>query len=131
MLNIIRSIWTLCFLVGAFNHARDIFYGGWLPYTYVNLPINLYWTALLPLDLLAALLVWTAPRTGAYLGSFIMISDVAINSWVVWGAGYGPLSEALFLQGIFLLFVLATFRKVTKAPFFAFCATSPRQGELR
>lgn len=116
MHNVIRSAWSLCFLIGAFNHARDVFYGGWLPYHYVDFPINFYWTALLPLDLLAALLIWVAPRIGAYLGVSIMVSDVAVNSWVVWGAGDGPLAQALLLQAIFLVFVLVTYTTVAMAP---------------
>jgi hypothetical protein len=108
----VRLIWTICFGIGAFNHARDIWSFGWLPYISAPLPVNLYWTSLLPLDTLAALLIWLKPRAGAWLGLAIMISDVAINSWMVFGTGYGSMGYALALQTTFLLFVAVTFRQV-------------------
>jgi hypothetical protein len=114
-IHIIRIIWTVCFSIGAFNHARDIWNFGWLPYTFAPMPIDFYWTALLPLDLLATLLVWLKPKAGAWLGLAIMVSDVAINSWVVFGMGVGMMLSALAMQSAFLLFVLATFRGVAKA----------------
>jgi hypothetical protein len=110
--NAIRIIWTLCFTIGAFNHARDIWSFGWLPYISAPRPVNIYWTLLLPLDVLAALLIWLKPQAGAWLGLAIMLSDVAINCWMVFGIDYGPVGFALVMQTAFLLFVLATFVQV-------------------
>ncbi|MFC4291019.1 hypothetical protein ACFOWX_01140 [Sphingorhabdus arenilitoris] len=105
--NIVRFIWTICFLVGASTHARDIWAGGWLPYDYAPLAVNFFWTLLLPLDLLAALILWAKPKLGASLGLAIMISDVAVNSWMQFALGIS-MGYALWLQIAFLLFILAT-----------------------
>ena len=104
---IVRFIWTICFLAGASTHARDIWSGGWLPYDYVPLALNFYWTLLLPLDLLVSVMVWVKPKFGAWLGLAIMISDVAINSWVQFVLGIS-MGYALWLQITFLLYALVT-----------------------
>jgi hypothetical protein len=114
-LDIVRSIWTICFGIGAFNHARDIWNFGWLPYTYMPMPFNAFWTALLPLDLMAATLVWLRPKIGAWLGLLIMIADVAVNSWTFIGAGYSSMREPLLLQTMFLIFVASSFRQVSRS----------------
>jgi hypothetical protein len=111
-LDVVRLIWTICFGIGAFNHARDIFNFGWLPYTHVPMPVNAFWTALLPLDIMAAALVWVKPKVGAMLGAAIMLADVGVNSWVSFGAGIDIMLWPLGLQALFLLFVLITFRRV-------------------
>ncbi len=112
---LVRAIWTISFASGGFNHARDIYVNGWLPYDYVPLPINVFWTALLLLDFLAAILIWTKPQVGASLGLAIMLSDVAINSWTVFIAEYSALTHSLALQFIFLIFVCLTFRQIFRA----------------
>ena len=111
----IRIVWTICFLIGASSHAWDILNYGWLPYTYMPLPFNVFWTALLPLDLIAALLIWIRPRVGALLGLAIMLTDVAVNGWTYFGAGINEMQFPLLLQSLFMLFVIATFSHVAKA----------------
>lgn len=104
----ILIIWTIAFLIGAATHALDIWRSGWLPYRFAPLPINIYWTALLPLDLLAAVLVWIWRRAGIMLAVAIMLSDVAINSMMAlimvddW-----PIAP-LAMQAGFMLFVIIT-----------------------
>jgi hypothetical protein len=71
-------------LIGSANHAWDIAHGGFLPYHSVPMPINVFWTALFPLDLVAALLVWTRRNWGIVLALAIMAADVAINSWILY-----------------------------------------------
>lgn len=110
----IRIVWTICFLIGASTHARDILNYGWLPYTYMPLPFNLFWTALFPLDLLAALLIWIKPRLGALLGLVIMLTDVVVNSWTYFGAGINEMLFPLLWQALFMLFVISTFGHVAK-----------------
>ena len=80
--SVLRWVCVLCFLGAACRHTSDIFFGGWLPYTWTALPINLFWTSLTVLDPLAALLLWCRPRLGAALALLLMFSDVGINTFV-------------------------------------------------
>src|SRR5262249_33302293 len=77
MVRLLFAIFSLCFLGAAFNHARDIWEGGFLPYRHDPLPFNVYWTSLAFLDALAVVLLWTWPRAGLVLAVLIMVSDVA------------------------------------------------------
>jgi hypothetical protein len=108
-------VWTVCFLIGASTHALDILNGGWLPYDFAPLAFNIYWTALLPLDLFAALLLWLYRRAGIVLALIIMVSDVAINSYVAFFVVENWPMVFLKLQAGFMLFVLATARKIWNA----------------
>lgn len=105
---IIKIIWSLCFLIGASTHAMDIWRGGWLPYGFMPLPFNAYWTALLPLDLMAAVLIWVRVRLGILLAIAIMVSDVLVNSYVAFFVFEEWPLIPLVMQTVFLLFVLAT-----------------------
>ena len=108
MAHIARIIWVIVFLIAAANHARDIVAGGWLPYGFAPLPLNWFWTLLLPLDLLAALLVTTRRRAGVILGFAIILADVAANSWFAHKTQWIALYFALQWQCMFLGFVLGT-----------------------
>lgn len=101
-------IWTACFSIGTFTHACDIWVGGWLPYNFMPLPFNIFWTALLPLDFITVLLLWVRRRVAVVLGVAIMIADVLVNSYTVFVAGYIAMQIPLLLQTLFLLFVLLT-----------------------
>ena len=71
---------------------------------------NWYWTALLPLDLAAAFLIWWRRRWGVVLGVVIMISNVMINGYSLLITDYRQIFmyNAFTQQSIFLLFVLLT-----------------------
>ena len=43
-------VYALCFLGAALNHFNDIRVGGWLPYKYAPLYLNVFWTSLLFID---------------------------------------------------------------------------------
>src|SRR5690606_24074022 len=79
-------IWTVGFLLGAASHAADVFTYGWLPYEFMPLGFNLYWTSLLFLDPVAALLIWWRPAPALVLGCLIMASDVLVNAWTAFVA---------------------------------------------
>lgn len=68
--------------------------------------MNLYWTALIALDPLAAVLLLWRRSIGLALGTAIILSDVAINSHALYGLGlpFGFLS--LQLQTLFCGFLL-------------------------
>lgn len=51
-------IFTCCFMIAGLTHGRDIWRGGLFPYHAVAMPINAFWTALCPLDLMVAALAW-------------------------------------------------------------------------
>lgn len=104
---LVRWVWTLAFLGGAFNHLRDLIARGWLPYRAAPLPLNAFWSALLPVDLAVAALLWWRPRWGVGLGVAVMLVDVAVNTEVVRRAGVA-LHPMVQLQILFLGFVLGS-----------------------
>jgi hypothetical protein len=112
---IILGIWVLCFLIGTFTHTRTLLGHGWLPYDWVPLPVNIFWTLLTFADPLAALLLLVRRNAGIVLGLAIMIADVAINTWVAYAEGFGGLSGALQAQTLFLGFTLGSFRLIWNA----------------
>ncbi|WP_345811159.1 hypothetical protein AAGS40_10280 [Paraburkholderia sp. PREW-6R] len=119
----LRMIYAACFC-GAFCthlhvallHGLNWDYGGVAPVT------RLYWTSLLFIDPLVALLLLAAPRTGLALSVAVIVTDVAHNSWF---ALSHPIRLELYLSQIaFLLFVVATVR-------FAWQRAPRRRGECR
>ena len=72
---------SACFFGACVLHVRDLWLHGWLPYHNAPLPLNCFWTALVILDLSAAILLLTRPRVGLILSMIIMCADVAVNAW--------------------------------------------------
>jgi hypothetical protein len=72
---------SACFFGACILHVHDLWLHGWLPYHRAPLPLNCFWTALVILDLSAAVLLLTRPRLGLILSMVIMCSDVAVNAW--------------------------------------------------
>lgn len=68
--------------------------------------MNVYWTALAVLDPLAAVLLIRARRAGLALALAIMVSDVAVNSYALYGLGLPFAVWALQLQTLFFGFLL-------------------------
>lgn len=102
---IAKIIWTLGFSIGALSHAVDIASNGWLPYEFMPLLFNVYWTGLVFLDPLAGLLIWVRPVWGLALGCAIMASDVLVNAWTAFIAGYHEFYASLGVQTLFAAFV--------------------------
>ena len=101
-------MYLVCFGVGALNHARDFLARGWRPYAFAPAPVEVFWTALIGLDLAVMLLLLTGRRrTGVALAVAVMVADVAVNSDVAWRLGFG-FGYALQLQSLFLGFVLGS-----------------------
>ena len=105
MPTIAKIIWTAGFLIGTVTHALDIFHNGWLPYDFRPLPWHIYWTSLVILDPLAALLIWLRERWGVVLGVAIMASNVLVNAYTAFVAGYDEFYFSLALQSVFAAFV--------------------------
>lgn len=76
---LVLTIYAIGFLYGTRNHLRDIFQDGFLGYTYVPWPINLYWTLLTFFDPLTVILLIYRPLWGIFLAILIMASDLLIN----------------------------------------------------
>ncbi len=105
MPTISKIIWTAGFLIGTITHTLDLFYGGWLPYDFMPIGFNIYWTSLTFLDPLAACLIWLWERWGVLLGVGIMGSNVLVNSYTAFVAGYDDFYFSLALQSAFAAFV--------------------------
>ncbi|MCP5397526.1 MAG: hypothetical protein H6918_12520 [Sphingomonadaceae bacterium] len=98
---------AFCFAVGASAHARDILLGGWLPYHFAPLPMNWFWTLLLPLDLaVVGLIVLRKVAAALWLGLAIMIADVSVNAYALVGLGFPAFAYSLPLQAAFLGYLL-------------------------
>jgi hypothetical protein len=99
-------LFATCMMIGGTNHALDIARGGLLPYRGVPMPLNAFWTLLCPLDFAAALLLWRCRNWGIVLALVIIVTDVAVNSWVLYGSGLiVPSFEPLQVQTLVLGFM--------------------------
>ena len=105
----LRLIYALCLCGATWTHLHVALvhglcwdYGGVAPLT------RIYWTSLLFIDPLAALLLLMIPRAGLILCVAVIVTDVVHNSWF---ALHFPIRMDLFLSQIgFLLFVAFTVR---------------------
>jgi hypothetical protein len=113
----------LCWLVllggfawGTFTHGSDFLRYGWAPYQHGTPPINLFWNALLFLDLTVFILLVTGIRkAGLLLALVVMIADVTINAYAatVKVAEFGP---AVAIQAAFLGFIVGSMPMFWFAP---------------
>lgn len=105
----LRVIYALCLCGATWTHLQAALihgltwdYGGAAPFT------RIYWTALLFIDPLTALLLLIAPTAGLIMCVAVIVTDVAHNSWF---ALHYPIRVDLYLsQIVFLLFVASTVR---------------------
>jgi hypothetical protein len=105
----LRVIYALCLCGATWTHLQVALahglawdYGGVAPFT------RIYWTSLLFIDPLAALLLVVMPRAGLIACVAVIVSDVAHNSWF---ALHHPVRLDLYLSQIaFLMFVAFTVR---------------------
>lgn len=94
------------FAIGTTTHTLHLANVGWVVFDDAPVWMNVYWTALTALDPLAAVLLLYRRRVGLELGAAIILSDVGINSYALYGLGlpFGFLS--LQLQTLFCGFLL-------------------------
>jgi hypothetical protein len=104
---IVLALWITGFAIGTLTHALTLGRYGWLPYRFVPLPVNLFWTLLALLDPATILLLLWRRRAGVALGLAIMIADVAVNSYAAYGLQL-ELGPHLQAQTMFLGFVLGS-----------------------
>ncbi|MEM9310783.1 MAG: hypothetical protein AAGA34_04990 [Pseudomonadota bacterium] len=102
-----KIVWTIGFLVGTTTHALDLIQYGWFPYEFRPLAWNIYWTSLTFLDPLAAGLIWVRKSWAIALGTLIMATNIAVNSYTLL-IGYEEFFFPLLAQSAFAAFVFLT-----------------------
>ena len=103
------AIYVLCFSVATMFHVLALVRGGWLPFTLAPAAMNWFWTLLTFADPAVLLLLITGRRrAGLALALLIMVLDVGVNSYALFGLGYSDFSMSLLLQTAFLGFVLGS-----------------------
>ncbi len=100
--------WVLVagFALGTATHTLQLVSRGWVVFAAAPVWMNIYWTVLTFLDPLAALLLIRARRAGLSLALAIMVSDVAVNSYALYGLGLPFAVWALQLRTLFFGFLL-------------------------
>jgi len=105
---IILFILSLCLVVGGSTHVIDIVLGGFLPYSGVPIPLNIFWTSLAFFDFAAVFLIWKKRKAGLLLMTAIMLADVIINSYAGYYMKLFQSFAPLQAQSLFLGFVLGS-----------------------
>ena len=96
------------FLGAAANHLHDFLVGGWRPYAGEPPVLEAFWTSLVAVDPIVAVLLLRRRRTGLFAGLAVMVVDVTVNTTVaLTGAGHAT-SPELLMQCGFLGFVLGS-----------------------
>lgn len=106
------------FAIGAAFHAADFLRFGCWPYTFGPPVLNLFWNALLPIDLAIVaglLLQWRFALPGALL---VIAIDVVANAYAWLWLGFTAFAGALPFQAAFgVLVLMVTLRYRAGGPF--------------
>ncbi len=103
-IKLLLVIYIVGFAIGTTNHTIGLIKGGFLPYTYVPLWKNIYWTALTFFDLLAIFLIFKSIMPALWISNFIIISDVVINT-----KGFQFFNDSnIYFQILFGLYIVTT-----------------------
>jgi hypothetical protein len=94
------------FTIGTVTHTLHLFNLGWIVFDDAPVWMNVYWTALTVLDPLAAVLLIYRRPIGLALGAAIILSDVAINSYALYGLALPLGFLSLQLQSLFCGFLI-------------------------
>lgn len=103
---LVVAVLVIGFLIGTTTHIIHLVTMGWIVFDTAPPWMNVYWTALTALDPIAAILLLWWRRAGLALGAAIIISDVAINSFALYGLNLPFGFWALQLQTVFCGFLL-------------------------
>jgi hypothetical protein len=111
---ILRVVYALCLLAGAWTHLRILVAHGLL-WDYGGVPAftRVFWTSLTFLDPLAVILLFLKPRTGLAVTAVIIAVDVTHNAWFYTHVGLplrGYLNWMFVSQVAFLTLVVLTIR---------------------
>jgi len=103
-IKLLLVIYIVGFAIGTTNHTIGLIKGGFLPYTYVPLWKNIYWTALTFLDFLALFLIFKSLMPALWISNLIIISDILINT-----KGLQFFNDFnIFFQILFGLYIVST-----------------------
>lgn len=103
------GVYIACFTVGTISHALDFLAWGPRPYRGGPLLLEIFWSALVVIDLAVVVLLLAGwRRWGLALATIVMICDVAANAYASFGLGIEGFALALPLQAAFLGFVLGS-----------------------
>lgn len=105
----IIAVYAVCFLVGAASHVVDLL-GGWPPYAGYPVPLRLFWTALLPIDVALAWVLFSRTVPAVVISALVMLLDVVANAYAIyylWETDFAR-SPGLWRQCAFLVFILCT-----------------------
>lgn len=105
--NTVLGVLCLCLFIGGITHVIENVNHGFLPYKFAPTWINVYWSALAVIDLLAVYLLLTKRNPGLVLTFMIMTTDVIINSYSLYVLEIIHEFWRLQLQSMFLGYVLA------------------------
>lgn len=113
---IVVGVLVAGFAIGTITHVRHLIHAGWIVFESAPTWMNVYWATLTALDPLAAVLLIVRRPTGLALGAGVIVSDVGINSYALYGIAlpFGFLS--LQLQTLFCGFLIGAIGFLTMAP---------------
>jgi hypothetical protein len=99
-------VYVLCFALGAISHVGDFVVGGWRPYRFGPVGLELFWSSLVVLDVaVMALMLLGRRRSGVLLALAIMVVDVSANAYALIELRMPQLYFSLLTQSMFLGFV--------------------------
>ncbi|KNX41081.1 hypothetical protein ROTO_23820 [Roseovarius tolerans] len=111
------AIYVLCFAIGALSQGKDFIYYGWRSYKAAPLPIEVFWSGLIWIDILVVVVLLSRKRRlGVVLALSVMLADIAINSYATRLLGFAILVGPLVLQSVFLGFILGSICIVLETP---------------
>jgi len=103
-IRLLLIIYIIGFATGTTTHTMELIKGGFLPYTFVPLWKNIYWTSLTFLDLFAIFLILKSIIPALWISNLIIISDIIVNTnGFQFFNGY-----RLYFQTSFGLYILIT-----------------------
>ena len=103
---IVRAVYVVGFLVGTTTHAIDLLAGG---YAGAPVPLAVFFTALVVIDPLTAVLVALDQRHGVTLAFAVIVLDLLANWYLNWPRLPAALLHPTWLLlNLFSLFVLIT-----------------------
>lgn len=103
------ACYVICFTIGVLSHGHDFLTYGWRPYRWGSIPLEMFWTSLILLDVSVVALLLIGRRRSGLLAAFtIMILDVAANSYALFGMGIEAFARNLVMQSAFFGFVVGS-----------------------
>lgn len=110
------SLLVAGFLIGTTTHILHLVNVGWVVFETAPAWMNVYWTALTVLDPIAAMMLVRHRRVGLALGILIMVSDVALNSYALYGLRLPFGFVSLQAQTVFCGFLLGAASFLARRP---------------